>query len=117
MSDLETFRAETRAWLEENCPPEMRKPMTGEGDACWGGRNWTFQSDAQKVWLERMAEKGWTVPEWPVAYGGGGLSKEEAKVLRDEMKAIKARSPLMSLPTCRPQSRWTALRARRCWHG
>lgn len=96
MSDLETFRAETRAWLEENCPPEMRKPMTGEGDACWGGRKWTFQSDAQKVWLERMAEKGWTVPEWPVEYGGGGLSKEEAKVLRDEMKAIKARSPLMS---------------------
>ncbi|WP_300556901.1 acyl-CoA dehydrogenase family protein [Maricaulis sp.] len=96
MSDLGTFRAETRAWLEENCPPEMRKPMTGEGDACWGGRKWTFQSDAQKVWLERMAEKGWTVPEWPVEYGGGGLSKEEAKVLRDEMKAIKARSPLMS---------------------
>ncbi|WP_300526811.1 acyl-CoA dehydrogenase family protein [Maricaulis sp.] len=96
MSDLETFRAETRAWLEENCPPEMRKPMTGEGDACWGGRNWTFQSEAQKVWLERMAAKGWTVPEWPVEYGGGGLSKEEAKVLRDEMKAIKARSPLMS---------------------
>lgn len=96
MSDLETFRAETRAWLDENCPPEMRKPMTGEGDACWGGRKWTFQSDAQKVWLERMAEKGWTVPEWPVEYGGGGLSKEEAKVLRDEMKAIKARSPLMS---------------------
>jgi len=96
MSDLETFRAETRAWLEENCPPEMRKPMTGEGDACWGGRKWTFQSEAQKVWLERMASKGWTVPEWPVEYGGGGLSKEEAKVLRDEMKAIKARAPLMS---------------------
>ena len=26
MSDLETFRSETRAWLEANCPPEMRKP-------------------------------------------------------------------------------------------
>jgi acyl-CoA dehydrogenase len=24
MSDLETFRADTRAWLEANCPPEMR---------------------------------------------------------------------------------------------
>ena len=41
---------------------------------CWGGRNWTFQSDAQRHWLEAMAERGWTVPDWPKDYGGGGLS-------------------------------------------
>ena len=51
MSDLETFRAETRAWLEANCPPEMRQPMKDESDACWGGRNPVFKSEAQKVWL------------------------------------------------------------------
>ena len=28
MTDLEKFRSETRAWLEANCPPEMRQPMT-----------------------------------------------------------------------------------------
>ena len=33
MSDLETFRAETRAWLEANCPPEMREPVRDEEDA------------------------------------------------------------------------------------
>ena len=27
MADLEKFRAETRAWLEANCPPSMRTPM------------------------------------------------------------------------------------------
>ena len=32
MSDLEIFRRETRAWLEANCPPEMRRPMTSEND-------------------------------------------------------------------------------------
>ena len=74
MSDLETFRAETRAWLEANCPEEMRQPLGSEGDICWGGKRWEFESYAQKVWLERMAEKGWTVPEWPVEYGGAGLS-------------------------------------------
>ena len=26
-AELETFRAETRAWLQANCPPEMRTPM------------------------------------------------------------------------------------------
>lgn len=96
MSDLEAFRKETRAWLEANCPEEMRKPMKDETDAVWGGRNPSFKSDAQKQWLDRMAEKGWTVPEWPAEYGGGGLSKAKAKILKEEIKAIKARSPLMS---------------------
>jgi len=93
---MEAFRAETRAWLEEHCPKQMRDGAGGEGNICWGGKQWTFQSDAQKLWLERMAEKGWTVPAWPKEYGGGGLSKEEAKVLKAELRAIKARSPLES---------------------
>src|SRR5436853_669645 len=96
MSDLETFRKETRAWLEKNCPSEMRKPMQSEEDICWGGRKWKVRSEAQRAWLERMAEKGWTVPEWPREYGGGGLSREEAKILQKEMRALGCRSPLDS---------------------
>jgi acyl-CoA dehydrogenase len=96
MDALETFRRETRAWLEANCPPEMRSPIRGDEDICWGGRNWVFKSEAQKLWMERMAARGWTVPGWPKAYGGGGLSHEEVKVLKEEMAAIKARSPLES---------------------
>jgi len=95
-SELETFRAETRAWLEANCPPEMRQPIRDDDDVCWGGRKVKFSSDAQRIWLERMGAKGWTVPEWPSQYGGGGLSREEAKVLSEEMRRIKARSPLSS---------------------
>jgi alkylation response protein AidB-like acyl-CoA dehydrogenase len=96
MTDLETFRAETRAWLEANCPPEMREPMRDESDACWGGRNPIFKNEAQKLWMERMAERGWTVPDWPTEYGGGGLSPAETKILRQEMARIGARNPLMS---------------------
>ena len=33
---------------------------------------------------------------WPKEYGGGGLSREEEKILREEMRAISARSPLDS---------------------
>ena len=97
MTDLDTFRSETREWLEANCPPEMREPMRSEMDACWGGRNWTFSSEAQRLWLERMAERGWTVPDWPKEYGGGGLSTAEAKVLKEEMARIGARNPLDQL--------------------
>jgi acyl-CoA dehydrogenase len=95
-SALAGFRAETRAWLDANCPAEMRLPVESEADVCWGGRSFAFKSAAQQLWLERMAAKGWTVPTWPAAYGGGGLSKEEAKVLAQEMRRIEARSPLSS---------------------
>ena len=96
MSDLDNFQKETRVWLDANCPVEMRQPIESDTDMCWGGRKFTFQSEAQKLWLERMAAKGWTTPTWPAEYGGGGLSKAEAKILAKEMKRIKARPPLVS---------------------
>lgn len=96
MTDVDEFRTQTRAWLEANCPPEMRLPMASEDDVCWGGRNWKFASDAQRVWLERMAERGWTAATWPREYGGAGLSGDEAKVLAQEMRALNCRAPLNS---------------------
>tara|TARA_B100000401_G_scaffold867_1_gene542 strand:- start:342 stop:1538 length:1197 start_codon:yes stop_codon:yes gene_type:complete len=92
MTDLQAFREETKDWLETNCPTEMRKP----GDVCWGGRNPQFSHPDQEIWLERMGDKGWTCPTWPAKYGGGGLSKDENKILQEEMSAIGARSPLGS---------------------
>jgi alkylation response protein AidB-like acyl-CoA dehydrogenase len=96
MTDLESFRSETRAWLEANCPPEMREPVRDESDACWGGRNPVFKSPAQKQWMDAMAARGWTVPDWPTEYGGGGLSPAETKILKQEMARINARNPLYS---------------------
>lgn len=92
---LSAFRSETRAFLEENCPSEMHAPMTDK-NICWGGRDFVFESEAQKLWMERMAARGWTVPMWPAAYGGGGLSADEGRILAEEMKRINARPPLQS---------------------
>lgn len=97
MSDnLTAFRAETRAWLIANCPPEMRQPVRTEADICWGGRKATFTCDAQKQWLEIMGARGWTVPDWPNAYGGGGLTAAETKILSQEMADLGCRTPLQS---------------------
>ena len=96
MTELDTFRAETRAWLEANCPAECRGPVDNEEDRVWGGRNAVYPTPAHKVWLDRMGAKGWTAPEWPVEYGGGGLSREQAKVLHSEMRRIDAQPPLAS---------------------
>ncbi len=96
MSDLEQFRQDTRAWLEENCPESMRVPVRGFEDLYSGGRNPEIAHPDQKLWCDRMAERGWTVPHWPKAYGGGGLSNEEVKVLSQEMSRIGARRALES---------------------
>lgn len=96
MTDLDTFRAETRAWLEANCPAECRGPVKSDEDRVWGGRNATFPTPAHKTWLDRMGARGWTAPEWPTEYGGGGLSREQAKVLASEMRRIDAQAPLAS---------------------
>ncbi|WP_066817660.1 acyl-CoA dehydrogenase family protein [Sphingomonas mali] len=94
--DLETFRAETRAWLEANCPAEMREPVRSDADVVWGGRDQSKMTPAQKQWMDAMGAKGWTVPDWPKEYGGGGLSPAETKILREEMARLKCRNPLNS---------------------
>ncbi|MGE0625522.1 MAG: acyl-CoA dehydrogenase family protein [Pseudomonadales bacterium] len=90
MSDLAAFREEVRGWLEENCPPSMRTPMPAD-ETPGGGRRAVFKNPDTRVWLERMAERGFTVPMWPREYGGAGLSKEENGVLGEELRRINAR--------------------------
>ncbi|WP_420383356.1 acyl-CoA dehydrogenase family protein [Novosphingobium sp.] len=96
MSELDTFREEIRAWLDANCPPEMRLPVSDESDMCWGGRNFVPKNDAQKLWLDRCVARGYTVPDWPVAYGGAGMTPAQAKVWREELARIGGRAPLSS---------------------
>jgi len=92
---LETFRLETRNWLADNCPPGARGP----GEISNGSTKIDIKDADTRVWIERMVEKGWTVPSWPKAYGGGGLSTDEVIVLLQEMKAISARPALSSFGT------------------
>ena len=95
-TDLQVFREKTVAWLEANCPESMRKPISSEKDFFWGGRNPEFASEDQKIWFERMLEKGWVVPYWEEKYGGGGLSRIENKILNEEMTRLGCRKPLFS---------------------
>jgi len=94
---LEAFRAEARAWLQANYPPALRQAdPPSDPEAVWGGRAFAGSQDPQIVWMRRMAERGWTAPTWPRAYGGGGLSAAEAQVLAEEMAAGQFREPLYS---------------------
>ncbi len=89
MNDLTEFRAQTRAWLADNCPAGAKGP----GYIPIGSSHITLESDT-RLWLERMAEKGWTVPTWPKQYGGAELDRAQYQVLIEELKAVGARTPL-----------------------
>ncbi|MEE8244610.1 MAG: acyl-CoA dehydrogenase family protein [Pseudomonadales bacterium] len=89
MSEATEFRDATRAWLEDQCPPGARGP----GQIAWGSSKIDLEPDT-RLWLERMAERGWTVPTWPKQYGGAELSREHYTILVDELKRIHARTPV-----------------------
>jgi alkylation response protein AidB-like acyl-CoA dehydrogenase len=93
MQDLDTFREETRRWLLANAPASMRVPAKTSDELCWGGKKAEYPADVRR-WLAVNVERGFTAPSWPREYGGGGLSKAEAKVLAEEMAALTLRPPL-----------------------
>ncbi|MFM8941636.1 MAG: acyl-CoA dehydrogenase family protein [Phenylobacterium sp.] len=93
-SGLEAFRSEARDWLEENFPASLRSdlaaleamvlsPEPAKGDFA--------------VWKARMGAKGWGTPTWPAQYGGGGLTRDQARVLQQEMAAIGAVNPIVGM--------------------
>src|SRR2546422_7434786 len=94
MADLETFRDDAPRWLDANAPASMSTPPRTPEDVCWGGRKPRYPEDVTR-WLDVMVERGWTAPTWPREYGGGGLAKEEAKVLAGEMAKRTLRPPLI----------------------
>lgn len=96
MSNIEKFRQEVAEWLEDNCPKSMRGLMPAD-EMVWGGCEIDFISEDQKLWFERMRDKGWFCPSWPVEYGGGGLNPEEVTVLETEMRKLRCRPPQINL--------------------
>jgi alkylation response protein AidB-like acyl-CoA dehydrogenase len=92
---LEAFRAEARAWLDENFPASLRR-KDDLLEAYMGGEKPV--GDAE-LWKKRMGEKGWGAPTWPKAYGGGGLSPADARALAEELARIGAVNPIVGMGT------------------
>jgi len=89
-ADAEAFRAEARTWLEENFPAALKADPAQQMAQAMGAK----EGPDAKLWRERMGAKGWGTPTWPKEYGGGGLSRAEARVLAEEMAKIGARNPI-----------------------
>lgn len=87
---LSEFRRDVRTWLAANCPPSMQTPMPAD-EYPGGGKRAVWRNPESKLWLDRMAERGFVVPTWPKAYGGAGLDKAQNQVLQEELRRINAR--------------------------
>jgi alkylation response protein AidB-like acyl-CoA dehydrogenase len=89
--ELEAFRAEARAWLEESFPASL----AGRAADVMSEAGIHASEEDAVAWARRLGEKGWGTPTWPAEYGGGGLSQPKAKVLDQELDRIGAFNPLI----------------------
>jgi alkylation response protein AidB-like acyl-CoA dehydrogenase len=88
-TDLEAFRKEVREWVEANFPASLKgkpNPMMREER--------TSPTPDMEAWRKAVGEKGWGTPTWPKAYGGGGLSGAEARVIQGEFGRAGAYNPI-----------------------
>lgn len=88
-NQLDTFREDTRVWVEANLPEGLKGRvigMEGETEASLG-------ADLQ-TWRARLADKGWGAPTWPTQYGGAGLTHPEAKVISQEIAKAGGFNPI-----------------------
>ena len=89
--ELEAFRAEARAWIEENFPASLK----GKGAVVMGGETVDASQSEAIAWGKTLGAKGWATPTWPAEYGGGGLTQHQAKILEQELNRAGAFNPLI----------------------
>ena len=93
---LDAFRTEARNWIAATFPPSLRGHQQAYmmGDPAVAAADGDFER-----WRKAMGERGWGTPTWPREYGGGGLSREEAKALTQELAAAGAWNPIGGMGT------------------
>jgi alkylation response protein AidB-like acyl-CoA dehydrogenase len=87
---LDEFRTQVREWLAANFPPSLK----GKDDPMSAVEAPKPLGPEELAWKAAVGAKGWGVPSWPAEYGGGGLSRAEARILQEEMNRIGAWNPI-----------------------
>ena len=81
-AEAEEFRAEIRAWLEQNLPTGWFEPGFEMSDA--------ERAEFNRNWPAKLFGGGWICATWPAEYGGKGLSTMQGVVLAEEFARAKA---------------------------
>ena len=80
----DAFRAEVRAFIEENYPEELRDYDPREG----------VDADKYLAWHKVLGKKGWSVPAWPKEYGGTGWTSTQRYIWSEENARAETIMPL-----------------------
>lgn len=92
---LDDFREEARRWIADHAPKSLYGTRTGRFDGYWGGKHHPPVSEDVRAWLHAALDKGWTAPDWPTEYGGGGLSRQHAEVINELLVEMELPPPLV----------------------
>jgi alkylation response protein AidB-like acyl-CoA dehydrogenase len=78
-ASIEEFRQEVRGWIEETLPADLRV-----------GNRKDLPKESRRQWISALAGRGWIVPDWAVEYGGAGLDRQRAGIVKGELAAFRA---------------------------
>jgi pimeloyl-CoA dehydrogenase large subunit len=79
------FREEVRAFVKSSLPDSIRRKIV---EGRHPGR------DDIVDWTRILNKKGWSVPHWPVEWGGTGWSPVQLLIFNDELQQAGAPEPL-----------------------
>ena len=85
--ELVAFREEVRAFIRSNLPDDIRAKTADD--------RMDLPKEDQQRWHAILAEKGWSVPAWPVEHGGCGWSDEQAYIFEREIALADAPRPMI----------------------
>jgi alkylation response protein AidB-like acyl-CoA dehydrogenase len=71
----EDFRKEVRAFIAANIPPEVARRNQ---------RGYHPTKDDVVQWMRALHKRGWSVPNWPVEYGGPGWTVRQRHIFEEE---------------------------------
>ena len=86
MTELEDFRAEVAAWLEDNRPPPDPGFLLPESFMEVGTDD---QFNYLRDWQQRVFEAGYLGMAWPKEYGGGGQPQVYQDIVNAEMARLQ----------------------------
>ena len=86
-----TLTEELGHWVRTNCPAEL----VGSTFRYSGGGHQAITDPASRAWFDACLHRGFTLPDWPQAYGGAGFDKTEVAALREAFRVNGAPVPLL----------------------
>lgn len=86
-----SFRSEVREWLDANLPTDIRDKVVNY---------YGLSKDDYLRWHKILAAKGWSVPHWPVEWGGTGWDITQRYIYDEEFGLAGAPALPRSVPQC-----------------